>query len=191
MKITILACSLNPRSLSTTLAEYVETHLQGLCPLLTIELIALKNLSLPFANGANQSAYDDPQVKILHDKLLLSQGIIIASPIYNYDVSASCKNLIELTGFKHKHVLSGRSWHKKVVGFIGACGTLRSYMAPMGLFNTLLLDFKSHIFPEFIVASSEDFLGDAPSEALTSRLNMFSHNFLKVAQALSSTTELP
>ena len=42
-----------------------------------------------------------------------ADGILIAAPVYNYDVAAATKNMIELTG---------SAWEDKIVGFLCAAG---------------------------------------------------------------------
>ena len=80
---------------------------------------------------------------------------MIASPIYNYDVSASCKNMIELTG---------KAWTDKVVGFLVAAGGVSSYMGVMGLANSLMLDFRCLIAPRFVYSTGQAFAGDQIAE---------------------------
>jgi FMN reductase len=79
----------------------------------------------------------------------------MAVPIYNYDVNAAAKNLVELTG---------RSWTDKVVGFLCAAGGRSSYMAVMGVANSLMLDFRCLIIPRFVYADGSAFAGDGISD---------------------------
>ena len=76
---------------------------------------------------------------------------MIATPIYNYNVSSSAKNLVELTG---------KAWTDKVVGFLCAAGGRGSYMGCMGLANSLMLDFRSLILPRFVYATGDPFAGE-------------------------------
>ena len=88
--------------------------------------------------------YEDPQVRELGIRISKSAGIILALPIYNYSVGASAKNLIELTG---------AAWARKPVSFLCSAGGQSSYMAVMGLANSLMLDFRSYILPRFVYAA--------------------------------------
>jgi len=77
-----------------------------------------------------------------------ADAIILAVPIYNYDVNAAAKNLIELTG---------EAWRDKVVAFLCAAGGHGSYMSVMALANSLMLDFRCLIVPRFVYATGDDF----------------------------------
>src|SRR5256714_12133895 len=67
-----------------------------------------------------------------------ADGILIASPVYNYDVAAATKNMIELTG---------SAWEDKIVSFLCADGGHASYMSVMSYANSLMLDFRCVIIP--------------------------------------------
>jgi NAD(P)H-dependent FMN reductase len=153
--LLIISCSLNPESRGALIAKYVHNFItsQGY----KIELIDLRHYNLPIANGHDQSSYQNPQVKEIHDKISQAAGIILISPIYNFGVGATGKNLIELTGHPYKKILSGKAWENKILGFIGVSGSPRSMMAPLSFLNGMMLDFKTLILPSFIVASASDF----------------------------------
>ena len=84
-----------------------------------------------------------------------SQGILLAAPVYNYDLGSAVKNLVELTG---------QAWTEKVVGFLCAAGGQGSYMAPMQLANSLMLDFRVLVLPRFVYATGEHFQNDEISD---------------------------
>ncbi|MBV9490247.1 MAG: NAD(P)H-dependent oxidoreductase, partial [Verrucomicrobia bacterium] len=75
------------------------------------EILDLREVSLPFCDGG--AAYADPETIRCNQLVAAARVIIVAAPIYNYDVSATVKNLIELTG---------DAWQNKVVGFLLAAG---------------------------------------------------------------------
>jgi FMN reductase len=87
--------------------------------------------------------------------LRAASTFIIATPIYNYDVTAAIKNLIELTG---------DAWENKLVGFLCAAAGQSSYMSVMSLANSLMLDFRSLIIPRFVYATGGAFTGDRISD---------------------------
>ena len=72
----------------------------------------------------------------------------MAAPVYNYDVSASAKNMIELTG---------SAWEDKIVGFLCAAGGMSSYMSVMAYANSLMLDFRCVVIPRFVFATGDAF----------------------------------
>src|SRR5258708_37074377 len=69
-----------------------------------------------------------------------ADGILIAAPVYNYDVAAATKNMIELTG---------SAWENKIIAFLCAAGGHASYMSVMAYANSLMLDFRFVIIPQF------------------------------------------
>ena len=68
------------------------------------QLFDLSEHELPICDG--DKAYGAKSVAELTSAIQSADGIVIASPIYNYDLSASAKNMIELTG---------KAWTEKVV----------------------------------------------------------------------------
>lgn len=150
-----------------------------------VEKISLKDFSLPLCDGHEGSAYDDPQVKILHDKIKLAKVIFVAAPIYNYSIAASTKNLFELTSHSHKDILAGDPWRGKVVGLAVAAGSANSMLAPLSFINTLMLDQRCLVIPQFVVASGDDFKDKQPLTQLTERLD----KLIEQAKRLASLPE--
>jgi FMN reductase len=147
MAYLVISSSLNPKSLSRLLAltAFNIFKKKGVF----VEWLDLADHSIPFCDG--DSTHKNPEVINLREKIQNAKGILFAVPIYNYDVNAAAKNLIELTG---------DAWTKKVVGFLCAAGGKSSYMSVMGLANSLMLDFRCLIIPRFIYSTSEDFAED-------------------------------
>ncbi len=110
----------------------------------------LNELDLPLCDA--DACYAAPGTQKLSKALQAADGIIVASPVYNYDMSASAKNMIELTG---------SAWEEKIVGFLCAAGGMSSYMSVMAYANSLMLDFRSVIIPRFVYATGNAFNGDA------------------------------
>ena len=94
----IVSCSLNKNSKSKILANYARTLYNE-----EIKFLDLQTMDLPFCDG--DKCYEDPTVKELSRLVKESKSIIIASPIYMYDLNAAAKNFMELTG---------RAWTKKL-----------------------------------------------------------------------------
>lgn len=135
------------------------------------EKVSLKDFPLPLSNGHGGSAFENSHVKTIHDKIKQAQVIFVAFPIYNYAVSASTKNLFELTSHNHKNVLAGDAWQGKVVGLVGASGSSKSMLAPLSFAGSLITDQKCHVIPHIAVASGEDFKEKEPSKELEDRLD--------------------
>ncbi len=137
----IISCSLNKKSRSRIMAKYACTQYRN-----DVKFIDLSMLDIPFCDG--NKCYDNQTVKDLKELVLSAKSIIIASPIYNYDLNAAAKNLMELTG---------RSWTEKIVGFICAAGGKGSYMSPLSFMNSLMIDFRCIIIPRFVYADGDYF----------------------------------
>ncbi len=172
MKFLVISCSYNPESRSRALAEIAFEHLQRHDT--SSAFINLPDLDLPLCDGG--AAYGFPGVKEITPKIAQARGVILAAPIYNYDVNAAAKNLIELTG---------RAWTGKVVGFICAAGGQSSYMSVMPFANSLMLDFRCLVIPRFIYAppaeTNHEMYGDA---ALNRRADSLARELVRVANAL-------
>jgi len=139
--ILIVSSSLNPDSNSRILAQEAQRVLATDGQ--PVSFLDLRDFPLPHCDG--EKSYSHPNVIKVGELLRAANGILFAVPIYNYDVSAAAKNLIELTG---------STWENKVVGFICAAGGLSSYMSIMAFANSLMLDFRSVIVPRFVYATS-------------------------------------
>ena len=126
--------------------------------------------------GDGGACYGHADVLALTPKVRKAKGIVVAAAIYNYDVNAAAKNLIELTG---------KAWAGKVVGFICAAGGHGSYMSIMPFANSLMLDYRCHIIPRFVYAApshiDESTFGD---EALNRRIEELAAETQRVTEAL-------
>jgi len=111
-----------------------------------VKFLDLQNMNIPFCDGSD--CYDNPIVKDLNQMIKDAKSVIIASPIYNYDLNAAAKNLMELTG---------KSWENKIVGFICAAGGKGSYMSVTSYMNSLMLDFRCIIIPRFVYTDENGF----------------------------------
>ncbi len=125
----VISTSLNSHSRSRVMARAAVQELQN--RQLPVELIDLQHFALPVCDAG--ACYDDVNVRMLSGKITVARGVLLASPVYNYGLSASAKNLVELTG---------KAWTEKVVGFLVSAGGRGSLMSVMGLANSLMLDFR-------------------------------------------------
>lgn len=168
----VISTSLNSQSRSRIMAQ----HALSCFPKFDHEakFIDLAAHEMPICDG--DQAYGASAVGQLAQTIESAEGIIVASPIYNYDVSASCKNMIELTG---------KAWTEKVVGFLCAAGGQGSYMAPMQLANSLMLDFRTLVVPQFVYATGDKFQGDQIAEIpIEERILDLVGRVVRVSQAL-------
>jgi NAD(P)H-dependent FMN reductase len=135
----IISCSLNERSRSRVLAKAALENS-------TAEFLDLRDYPLPLCDGSK--AYEHKNVVKLNAIFSKYKKFLIATPVYNYDVNAALKNLLELTG---------DNWKGKLVGIMCAAGGKSSYMAPMSFLNSLMLDFRCWVVPKYLYADSSNF----------------------------------
>lgn len=171
MKFLILSCSLHPTSRSRIMARRLEECLGEE----EVTVVDLAETPLPLCDG--MTTYSDPGVQKLVVQLTEADAIVVASPIYNYDLSAAAKNVVELTG---------RAWTGKVVGLMCAAGGKASYMAGMPFLNSLMLDYRSMVLPRFVYASGVSF-GDGVlvDEEIDRRIQELAAELVRVTRALA------
>ncbi|MGB7328178.1 MAG: NAD(P)H-dependent oxidoreductase [Rubripirellula sp.] len=172
--ILVISSSLHPDSRSRILARASIDRLAEIGE--SAELFDLAVSALPACDGA--SAYGDANVQELSKRIQAADCILIAAPVYNYDVNAAIKNAVELTG---------KAWTGKVVSLMLAAGGQGSYMSAMGLANSLMLDFRCVIVPRFIYATGESFEGNQlADESIQNRVNQLVEESVRMSKALGS-----
>ena len=84
-------------------------------------------------------------------------------PVYNYQPNSAAKNFVEVTN---------DGWKDKVVSFVANAGGDRSFLAPMPLANSLMVDHRCVIVPQFLylAPSSYDSGGQLVLEGTTADL---------------------
>jgi len=173
MSYLIISCSLHPASRSRILAKRFSRLLTEANA--AHELIDLRDVPLPLCDGA--VAYGGEHVEPLSTKIAASTGIVLASPVYNYDLNAAAKNLLELTG---------RNWIGKTVGFLLAAGGRSSYMSAMGFANSLMLDFRCVILPRFVYADGTSFDEESLTDPeIEARLDTLARSLTAIAPAVA------
>lgn len=143
----VISASLHPHSRSRILAR--ECHNQLMSYRRQVQLFDLSDHPLPLCDGA--TAYGHKNVAKLTELIVAADAIFVAAPVYNFDVNSAMKNAVELTG---------KAWTGKIVSMMLAAGGQGSYMAAMGLANSLMLDFRCLIVPRFIYTTGDSFEGD-------------------------------
>jgi FMN reductase len=138
--------------------------------------IDISEMDLPLCDGGK--CYGMPSSKKLSATIEAADGILVAAPVYNYDVAAAAKNMIELTG---------SAWQDKIVGFLCAAGGTASYMSVMAYANSLMLDFRCVIIPRFVFATADAFDGDnITDKKVTARVEQVANDLVRFTQALRS-----
>src|SRR5436305_9553790 len=143
----VVSTSGNPDSNSRRMGEAAFNWLKK--AEVNCEWLDISKLDLPLCDA--DTCYNDPAAKNISAAIEKADGIIMATPVYNFDVSAAAKNMVELTG---------SAWEDKVVAFLCAAGGMASYMSVMSFANSLMLDFRCLIIPRFVYATGDSFDGD-------------------------------
>ena len=173
----VVSSSLKGASRSRVLAAEVEKRLRGLTD--DVEVLDLMQVALPFCDG--DKCYENPSVRAVAEQVLRARGIVVATPIYNFDVNAAVKNLVELTG---------KAWCDTVVGFVCAAGGQGSYMSIMSFANSLMLDFRTLILPRFVYATGESFRGpDLIDGDLQERLDELASTLVRLGDVMAVNRE--
>ena len=171
-KYLVVSSSGNPTSNSRKMGQIAFRHLQKAKT--DCSWLDLAEMGLPLCDA--DACYAHPSAKKLSTAVKEADGVIVAAPIYNYDVSASAKNMIELTG---------SAWEDKIVGFLCAAGGMSSYMSVMAYANSLMLDFRSVIIPRFVYATGGSFDDDKINdEKLIARIEQAADELIRFTEAL-------
>jgi FMN reductase len=137
--------------------------------------VDLREWDLPICDGGG--SFDHPSVEALSRAIGRASAILISAPVYNYDLNAAAKNLVEMTG---------KAWVEKPVGILCAAGGDRSYMSPIGFANSLMFDFRCLIIPRFVYCTRTDFDDDGTLGAsLHERVDALARTAVDLANALA------
>ena len=170
--VLIVSCSLNASSRSHLLALAAAAALDAAGT--PHELVDLREWDLPICDG--DTCYEHASIGPITGKVAGAAAVLIAAPVYNYDLNAAAKNLVELTG---------AAWAEKPVGFLCAAGSQRAYMAPIGLANSLMFDFRCYIIPRYVYAARDDFTAShAPTPQLSRRIEQLVRATVDLSAAL-------
>jgi len=173
-KYVVISSSLREGSLSRVLAKQAFDILQESKEEVTF--LDLSDFEIPSCDGG--SCFSHPVTQSLKEALLNVDGYLVSVPVYNYSVSSTFKNLIEITG---RDV-----WTDKVVGFLAVAGGQGSYMSLANIMSSLMLDFRTFILPRFVYSTGEDFEGMAIKNVdVESRLNDICREMIRVTSALT------
>ena len=140
-----------------------------------LEFFDLQENPLPMCDG--DKCYDLPEVINFRNKIDKANGIIMAIPIYNFNVSSGAKNIVEL---------GGKKLYDKNFGFLCAAGGKNSYMSVMGLANSLMIDYRCYIIPKFVYAIKKDFDDNKVTDSdIKERIKELGNEMIRITKALS------
>jgi NAD(P)H-dependent FMN reductase len=173
-KHLVISTSGNPDSNSRRMGQTAFAHLQK--QKIDCDWVDLREIDLPLCDA--DQCYGMPGSKRLSTAIKGADGILIAAPVYNFDVAAATKNMIELTG---------SAWQDKIVGFLCAAGGMGSYMSVMAYANSLMLDFRCVIIPRFVFATNDAFDGDNINDKkIVGRIETLADDLVRFTKALRS-----
>jgi FMN reductase len=171
-KYLVISTSGNPDSNSRRMGRLAFRRLEKAN--LECAWLDISELDLPVCDA--DTCYAQPSAQQVSKAIKVADGILVATPVYNYDVSAAAKNLVELTG---------SAWEDKVVGFLCAAGGMSSYMSVMAFASSLMLDFRSVIIPRFVYATGRAFEGgQLKDKEVGERINELADELVRFTEAL-------
>lgn len=176
INILVISSSLNSKSKSRAVAQKALDHLQQ-SPAVDVYWIDLQDHQLPFCDG--EGSNKTPVVTAIKSKIEKADGILLTAPVYNFDLNAASKNLIELTG---------NAWMNKVVGLAVSAGGMRSGMSPLGMMNSLMLDFRCIMIPRYVYVSPSDFTDGKLDESSLARLYDLNTELIRISSALKPSS---
>ena len=169
MSYLVISTSLREGSRSKIMAKALAENVKD------SEFFDLQKKPLPMCDG--NKCYDLPEVINFRKKVKNAKGIIMAIPIYNFNVSSGAKNVIEL---------GGKMFYDKVFGFICAAGGKSSYMSVMSFANSLMIDYRCFIIPKFVYALKNDFNGiEITNPEIKERIVKLGNDLVRISEALS------
>ena len=169
MSYLVISTSLREGSRSKIMAKALSDKISD------VDFFDLQSNPLPMCDG--DKCYDLPEVIDFRKKVKNAKGIIMAIPIYNFNVSLGAKNVIEL---------GGKMLYDKVFGFICAAGGKSSYMSVMSFANSLMIDYRCIIIPKFVYALKNDFDGNnITSPEIKQRISELGKDLIRISEALS------
>ena len=138
------------------------------------EWLDISTMNLPLCDA--DQCYLQPAAKELRTAIDGADAILVATPVYNYDVSATAKNMVELTG---------SAWENKIVSFLCAAGGMSSYMSVMAFANSLMLDFRCVIVPRFVYTTGSSFDGEElKDQKVVQRIEELADEMIRFGEAL-------
>ena len=112
-------------------------------------LLDLATLPLPLCDGG--ACYQDSAVHAATAHVRAASAVILCFPVYNHQANAAAKNFVEVTN---------DGWKGKVVGLVANGGTDRSYLAPLSLATSLMVDHRCIVVPRFVFVTPPNFAAD-------------------------------
>jgi FMN reductase len=149
--ILLLSFSLNPKSKSFKAVEKAYSYLKFKQK--EVILINIKDYPLAYYDGTEE-IFEQQKLKKLFNIFNNVEKVIIASPVYNYDVNAVLKNFLDLLSvIRNKN----RIYKKQVIGIIGAMGSEKSFTCLLPTLSNLQFSLGFYLIPKIVMCIPKDF----------------------------------
>jgi NAD(P)H-dependent FMN reductase len=166
MRLLIISSSLDVASRSERLAKMCSDYLADAGH--DARFLSLKDHRLEgFDNG---QLHDSKSYLELHQAVTEADGLVFASPIYNWGCCAELKKFVEYVGSTPPDGTKRGAFFDKVVTFVNSAGLPHSYMAFTSLANSMMLDFKCIVSPYNIYAHNQHWNGEILENEMKQRL---------------------
>ena len=181
MKTLIVSSSLDPDSRSEELAQRAHARLlrSGESTFISLKSFSLsgRDLHQPQASSVYRN---------LHTRVAQADGLVLASPVYNWSCCAELKRFVEIVGTTPPDGSVKGAFFDKVVAFINAAGAPQSYMSFSSLATSMMLDFKCVISPYHVYVTNRDWNGSILSDRAVARLEKSMDVFLELSTLLKA-----
>jgi chromate reductase len=147
-----------------------------------VDPLDLKDFPFPLFNGDDEAAGLPDNVKAVKTRIAAADGILIASPEYNYTIPGPLKNFIDWTSRQ------GNPWSGRVVGMLGASNGPIGTWRMMPHLRASLSGLKAIVIPDQINVREAGKVwndaGELIDEKLPAMVEKMVTEFLRITAAL-------
>lgn len=130
-----------------------------------VDRINFKDLQMTFADGRDFREYDNDN-KVIVQKIIDADAIIIGTPIYQAGIPGILKNVFDL--------LPSNAILNKTVGIIVTAGSPRYYLVAQSQLIPILHYLKANVISKYVFIENNDFTNDILREDIQIRIENLS-----------------
>jgi|SRR5665213_26770 len=182
MRALVISSSLDASSRSEQLARLYAASLSTRN--IEVQFLLLKEYPLPKFDNAS-TILSDTSYRALHDAASNADGLVLASPIYNWGCCAELKRFVEVVGTNPPGKAVTGVFFDKIISFVNAAGLPESYMAFSSLAISMMLDFKCVLNPYLVYVDNSCWSGDELCEKSRNRLRKSSHVMAELMKCMA------
>ncbi|MEK7412891.1 MAG: NAD(P)H-dependent oxidoreductase [Planctomycetota bacterium] len=182
MNITVISSSGNPQSRSERIALMCGDLLRAR----GVETSFVKLTDCDLGRIANDEIIKGADFDRVHALTLQSDGLVLASPVYNWGCCSELKRYVELIGSTNGQHRG--AFFDKTLTFVNAAGLPHSYMSYLPLANSMMLDFKCVVNPYNVYVHNRHWDGDTLVAEAQSRINKSLDVMMQLTQLLAGRT---